>query len=860
MGRCVAEARARRTKARHALGSFSMIIALPMGWATCALAQDEPRQAAKQSPSAVDEDQSIVVIGNRAIIATLSDVPVEQTYDEDSVASYDASTVGEVLDQIRNENGDTDPSILVNGRPVSDLNDVSDLPVEAIQRIESLPRGAASRVNGAAGQRAYNVVLRSSVKSATLTASREVATEGGWGNNRGEALFTYIKGQDRLNLTLRAARSGILLETERNYVPRAETTPYSALGNIIPFSGPEIDPTLSTILGHAVSVLAVPSTLASPTLVDLTSGADRTNPSNQSLYRGLRGASRPYEAALTGSKTLATWLSLSLNGRLTWGTTESLSGLPSARFLIPATNQFTPFSVPTYIALNDPSRPLHSNSEISTQSLSSTLNAMWSTWRAALTGRWDRREQTYLSQFTGALTNGSGIIGNSVNPFDGKLAATIPVSTRESRSRSTTTQIGAELEGQAFSIWAGPINMRGALGAVWVDYSAADRSGPRLFRRHEYSAKAGATIPVTSTQSDFLPQLGDSEVELDFGRSDLGRYGKLNHHSIAFNWQIVPWLRLVGSHVRDERSIQPELLAAPEILTPNVPYFDPVTGQTVDVTIIYGGAGNLLNEDLRTRTLSLAFSPARKINLQINIDYILSDLRNQFGALPPSSSAVVTAFPDRFQRDSSGTLVLVDARTVNFARQGAKKLRFGLRFALPLTKSLSAATGSTGVRRRVQPARLQVNATHSVLLENTTIIRPGLPEVDLLDGGAIGIGGGLQRHVTNAAFTIAQGASGLRVDVSRRGKSQLVTGTLASPDMLTFAPLTTIDLRAYADLGQLLPLAKFAEGTRVSVIFDNLANQRQRVRTLAGDTPHAYQPVRRDPIGRTVRLELRKVF
>jgi hypothetical protein len=196
-----------------------------------------------------DRDENrIVVIGDRSVIASLQDIPVEQTYDEDSIDSYAVSTVGELLDEIRSENGDAEPSVLVNGQPVSDLDDIADLPVEAISRIEALPRGAAQRVGGAAGQRAYNVVLRPSVKSATLTGSYETASEGGWSNIRGEALFAYIRGQDRISLTLRGANSGTLFESERDFVPRTERYPYSPIGNIVPAAGAEIDPVLSALI------------------------------------------------------------------------------------------------------------------------------------------------------------------------------------------------------------------------------------------------------------------------------------------------------------------------------------------------------------------------------------------------------------------------------------------------------------------------------------------------------------------------------------------------------------------------------------------------------------------------------------
>jgi iron complex outermembrane receptor protein len=100
----------------------------------------------------------------------------------------------------------------------------------------------------------------------------------------------------------------------------------------------------------------------------------------------------------------------------------------------------------------------------------------------------------------------------------------------------------------------------------------------------------------------------------------------------------------------------------------------------------------------------------------------------------------------------------------------------------------------------------------------------------------------------------------LRLSARRRGASFLVIGTLAAPDLLTFSPLTTVDLRLFVDVGEFLPKSSLAKGTRVTLGFLNLANERQIVRNANRTTPQAYQPIYRDPVGRTFSIELRKVF
>ena len=861
-------ARAQRSRLASTVSLLMLAADLGLALPSAASAQAEPASPAPPPPVPVQTDShrgnpdEILVIGNRAIVGSMIDVPVEQSFDQDDLVALGVSTVGEVLDELRNDFGDDDPSILVNGRPVADINDIANLPVEAIERIETLPRGSATRIGGTSGQRAYNVVLRNAVKSATFTGSREVATEGSWHNYRGEAIFTYIRGQDRLNLSIRGAQSSLLQESERSFIPRTQATPFSPFGNILPASGLEVDPLFSALAGQPVSVIALPTGGATPSLASLLPGANRINPSELENYRSLRGASRPIEVALAGNKILTPWLSLAVNGRLSWSQTESLSGLPAARFLIPQTNPSTPFSTPVFIAVNDPARPLQSLSEGNTQSLSATFNASLGTWRGALNGRWDRREQTNLFEFTGSLAGGLGTIEAAINPFEGALGSRIPVNTRESSSRYNTTQVSAEFDGPLVSLWAGPVTARSSLGGLWLNYAATDSLGPKSFERTELSARAGVNIPLTSREAGFLREFGNTDIDLDYTKVDLGQFGSLVRWSVAFNWQFVPWLRLVARSLRDEFAIQPELISSPEVISPNVPYFDPISGETVDVTTVFGGVAGLSNEQLRTRALGLTATPFSSLRFQFDGEYSINTLRNQIGSLPfPPSSAVIEAFPERFVRDDLGTLILVDTRSVNFDSQRTSQLRLGIRFTVPLEPqgAMQAATAGSP-RRRAPQLNLQFNGSHTIVLSSMAIIREGLPEVDLLEGGAIGIGGGQQRHVSRANLALTRGGTGVRLEYARRGAGNLAFGTLADPDQLRFGSLSTINLRLIADLQEFFPSAQVTRGTRLTATFKNLCNERQTVRNLAGATPQAYQPVRRDPIGRTIMLELRKVF
>jgi outer membrane receptor protein involved in Fe transport len=100
---------------------------------------------------------------------------------------------------------------------------------------------------------------------------------------------------------------------------------------------------------------------------------------------------------------------------------------------------------------------------------------------------------------------------------------------------------------------------------------------------------------------------------------------------------------------------------------------------------------------------------------------------------------------------------------------------------------------------------------------------------------------------------------GIRLNAQYRGKSYLNLVSDGSNDVLTFSPLTTANLRAFAT-GSRFGDAPWLKGTRLTLSVVNLTNDRQRVRDSAGITPLSYQRDYRDPLGRTVELEIRKVF
>jgi outer membrane receptor protein involved in Fe transport len=146
------------------------------------------------------------------------------------------------------------------------------------------------------------------------------------------------------------------------------------------------------------------------------------------------------------------------------------------------------------------------------------------------------------------------------------------------------------------------------------------------------------------------------------------------------------------------------------------------------------------------------------------------------------------------------------------------------------------------------------------------LIRPGVAELDFLGGSAAGNRGGRPRHEVELQAGVFKDGFGARLTGTWQEGTTItgaptVGGTTRSD--LFFSDSTSVNLRLFANLGQMEKLVRdvpFFRGTRVTLAVNNLFDSRPEVRDESGATPLGYQPGLLDPLGRSVRISLRKMF
>jgi hypothetical protein len=160
-----------------------------------------------------------------------------------------------------------------------------------------------------------------------------------------------------------------------------------------------------------------------------------------------------------------------------------------------------------------------------------------------------------------------------------------------------------------------------------------------------------------------------------------------------------------------------------------------------------------------------------------------------------------------------------------------------------------------------QGGRLQLALYHTWRLQDSVLIRPGVPELDFLNGSAAGNLGGRPRH--ELEFQAGLFRNGLGARLTGNWQSGTTVQGAAGGSDLRFSSRATVNLRLFANLGEQASLIRNREwlrGTRVTLAVNNLFNSRIRVRDEAGNVPISYQPAYVDPLGRSVTISLRKVF
>jgi len=412
------------------------------------------------------------------------------------------------------------------------------------------------------------------------------------------------------------------------------------------------------------------------------------------------------------------------------------------------------------------------------------------------------------------------------------------------------------VSGPAASLAAGPVIANFKFGLQYQGFDTRDSEpGAPLTAsnlvRTVRSANVNASVPIAKRERGILPALGELSGTFSASLDSVSDFGNLFSESVGLDWHPIKKLHLDAIYTDHRTAPTVQQLRAPPIYTTNVETFDYITQQTVYLTEITGGNEVLSPTDSRQGSFGVSIRPfAGKTEFLAH--YEENRISNAIGALPPTDAAVESAFPERFVRDADGTLISIDDRWVNLERERVNDVKWGVNVWIPIGESPAMAMAN----------RIEFSLFDTWYLNDVTLIRPGIPELNLLDGAPSDVSGGQPRHKIEFHTLYHRDGLGVLLAVAWRSPTVVGTGDPAAPDPIYFSSLGTADLRVFLDLGH-LPWtrgASWAQGARAALAVTNLFDRRQTVHDADGATPTAFDPGFLDPLGRVLALTVRKVF
>ena len=687
--------------------------AIPPAWAQ-AVGAAAPPGPANSAPADADEPDApqpgsntvstVTVTAHRKPPpqpgAVVGDIKPELQLGPADIRAYGDSTVTELLGDLTSQTrsdrgrGGEQPVVLLNGRRISSLAEVQNIPTEAILRVDILPEEVALKYGYSADQTVVNIVLRRRFHAITAEGRGGGPTEGGQVTGQAELDLLRLRGDSRLNLDLKYTGQSDLTEADRNLTSVASGQPFDLTGNVLsPTSGGQIDPQLSALVGHAVTEAGVPAGLngAAPTLAQFAATAP--NNTNVSGDRTLLPATQAVTANAVMSQPIFWGLRTTVNATLGATTSDALQGLPGLTLLAPNGDPFSPFGQPVDVDRYASNLgPLRQSIDGWSAHLGTTVNKDAGEWRLSLTDAYDHADTTTRTDAganTAALQGLLSAASPSFNPF-GPLPAGMPTASPQNvaDSRSDAANIQILANGPLFKVPAGAFYASLKLG----DTESLQNSTSTLFSvfqkvslsRNDANAQVNLDLPLTSRDDHVFAVVGDLSVNVNAAVDQLSDFGLLKTLGYGLNWTPIDGLNLIVSRTQDQAAPTIAQLGGPLVTTPGARLFDYVAGQTVDVTQVSGGNPDLVADHRQVTKIGLTWKPVAKENLTFTANYIVSHISNPISTFPTVDAQIEAAFPDRFARDADGMLTEEDDRAVNFASSDRKDLRYGINYTRPL--------------------------------------------------------------------------------------------------------------------------------------------------------------------------------
>jgi len=829
--------------------------------AHAALAHAETRKAVEGAvPSSRPVPDVIVLPNDPAEIVVTADrrgeakVAAETEFSEEEIASYGADSIQDLLTRLGpliDASGEA-PAILINGKPAGFDRSILSYPVEALDRVAVLKPEAAAQYGEPVGKRVVNLVLKKNFSSLVADVGVNFATAGGQYGGTSSATRTTISGDTRWNAQARIGADSAFPKTARNLPPRHGV--FDGVGFISAPNGGEIDPALSWAAGRPVIAAAIPPSALTtmPDLEDFVATAGVLHPVDPNRFEMLQSSRRTMSLAIGVTRPLGDF-SASLNFNANRSSSAGERGLPMASVTVPAGHPWSPFA--NDVVLTRPfagQRALRIDNGLTSLGASLTLNGTIGKWQTGLAVNYSRNwaDSFFESGIdVGRVQQLIDAADAVFNPF-GPWSPDLLIASRN-RTSSENLSLQFNVQKAIVDLPAGPVVWN--LGAGVNRNSTQSRQTDALgdltemngVTRTQSSGQMSVSVPI-SRRNGGADWLGDLTVDLSANMQTMTNSRPQQRFGGTVNWSPWPVIQLRGAIDLAETIPSFHQLDAPIVTTINR-VFDYARQEVAEPVWITGGNPDLARGSQQSLMLTATARPLGDQRLTLNLGYRRSVAKGGLAPFPELTPAIEAAFPERVTRDAEGRLIAVDARAINIARDTDAALSSGV--ALRLGQHSRRAHGAS----LADPFQFSVSLNHRWRLKNELQTHPGLPVIDQLAGS------GQSRHNVS-----------LQVTAGKRGIGATINGNWSSPaevangdQRFRFKPPMLYNLSLFVEPDRLSGGAKkrsLFKDLKLSLDVQNLFNGYRRVTLEDGSVPQGYSRDEIDPLGRTVRLTVRKKF
>lgn len=799
-----------------------------------------------------DDPDEIVVTANRRGEAK---VAAETEFGEEEIASRGADSIQDLLTQLAPfiDGSGEEPVILINGKPAGFDRSILSYPAEALDRLAVLKPDAAALYGEPGGRRVVNLVLKKNFAMLNADAGADFVTAGGQYGGTLSVRRTAINGDTRWNAQARVDTDSAFHKSARA-IPRRGGV-FDSVGFISAPGGREIDPALSLAAGQRVTAAAIPpgALTGRPGLDDFVATAGALHPVDPNRFETLRSSRRNAALGIGVTRPLGD-LSVALNLDASRSSSDGLRGLPMASVIIPAGHPWSPFA--NDVALTRPfagERALRTGNGSTSLGASLTLTGNIRGWQASLAASYMHNRADNFLESGIDVARVQQLIDDrdpAFNPYglwdDGLMIAT--------RSRTKGENLSARLNVRktVIDLPAGPLtwNLTANTGRIRTQSRQSDAVGNLIasngVTRSQSSGLMSLSVPISRAGGAEAGWLGDLTVDLSANAQTMTNSRLQKGFGGNVSWSPWPVLQLRGGIDYADAAPSFDQLDGPIVTTINR-IFDYARQEIAEPVWITGGNPDLKRGRRQSLTFTATVRPLGNQILSLNFGYRQSVARGGLAAFPELTPAIEAAFPERVTRDAAGRLVAVDARAINLARDTNADLSTGvaLRLALGGGEGRSETAGD--------PLQLNLSLNHGMRLKSELLTRPGVAVIDQLRAG------GQSRHSLS-----------FQASIGRRGIGGTLSGSWSSPgrlrggdEVFVFKPPLKLNLSAFIEPERIFAIAAkkgMMSGLKLSVDINDLLGGYRRVTREDGTVPAGYSRYEIEPLGRVVRLTVRKKF